>query len=43
MWNSHRETLPGNSVCQIFPFDDVAARVTHCKDKSVDELFMKCI
>lgn len=34
---------PGDTDCQVFPFDDVAARVTHRKDKSVDELFMKCI
>lgn len=39
--NRHR--LPGNAVCQIFPFDDVAAGVTHRKDNSVDGLFMQRI
>lgn len=34
--------MPGKTVCQISLFDDVAAIVTHRKDKSVDELFMKC-
>lgn len=38
-----REALPGNTDCQIFPFNSVVAKFTHYVDKSVDELFMKCI
>lgn len=37
------QRLPGNTICQIVPFDDVAAIVSHRTDKSADELFMKCI
>lgn len=37
------EALPGNTDCQIFPFNSAVAKFTRCVDKSVDELFMKCI